>query len=427
MDHRQLIVQRTREFFADRLGDVLAMVQQDRQELHGWEEPAHLRATLRRTIREGEAAQASGAEVAVRELAFGRAAGEPEPGQQREAVGRLLEAGAAALEKVSRSEAPDLTGEELIGLHCVLLLYGRPALLVSEGRLAQVPAFWNPLEDQREDIELAQRGVGRIELVGHPDYDWAGTGFLVGDTCLMTTRCTAQLFLEHQDAGAWQFRPGISAWMDYQSHGQQPASAACRILGVRGIHDKYDLALLEVEPPQQAADAAAPLALATQAPPQVEGRPVYVVGYPLRDGRRNEPEPIARIFRDVYGVKRVQPGILRGLEPFRDVHLLRHDCALLGHSAGACVLDLETHQVLGLHVSGRYLEVGTAIPLWMLRDDPLLRRCGITFAEATSQELEATTCRVERLARSRYWAETKAQIDSLYRRAFGEREQLQGR
>lgn len=24
---------------------------------------------------------------------------------------------------------------------------------------------------------MAQRGVGRIELFGHPEYDWAGTGF----------------------------------------------------------------------------------------------------------------------------------------------------------------------------------------------------------------------------------------------------------
>jgi hypothetical protein len=34
-------------------------------------------------------------------------------------------------------------------------------------------------------------------------------------------------------------------------------------------------------------------------------------------------------------------------------------------------LDLETHQLLGLQLTSRYLETGIAVPLWVLRDDPL--------------------------------------------------------
>ena len=52
MDRRQLIVQRAREVFGERLEDVVHMVRQDRQDLRGWEEPSHLRAVLRRAIRE---------------------------------------------------------------------------------------------------------------------------------------------------------------------------------------------------------------------------------------------------------------------------------------------------------------------------------------------------------------------------------------
>jgi hypothetical protein len=312
-----------------------------------------------------------------------------------------------------------LTPEDSFGLECVILLYGRPALLATQGRLARGPAFWSVLEDQRDDIELTQRGVGRIELVGHPDYDWAGTGFLVGETCLMTARSVVQIFLECQDAGTWQFRPGISTWMDYQADYQRPASAAYRVQRVLGVHDRYDLALLEVEPPQRSAEIPTPLALASEAPLRLDGRAVYLVGYPVRDARRNEPESITRVFRDVYNVKRVQPGTLRGIESFRDVHLLRHDCAPLGHSAGGCVVDLETHQVLGLHVSGRYLENGTAVPLWMLRDDPLLERCHVTMARATGEELATISSQVERLARTRHWSELRLAIAKLYEQAFG--------
>jgi hypothetical protein len=417
VDRKQVLVQRAREFFGDRLDDVLRMLRQDRQALRGWEEPPHLRAVLRRAVCEG--VTTGPVQTAVAEHECDRGAGEPEAGRQREAVGQLLEAGGTALEKLSRQPPPDLAGEELCGLESVLLLYGRPALLISQGRLAGEPPCWNILERHRQDIELAQRGVGRIELLGHPEFDWAGTGFLVSDTCLMTTRRTAELFAEGDRAGPWQFRPGISAWMDYQPEYQLPASATYRLRSVLGIHDRHDLALLEVEPPQANGQGPTPLALAAQAPSPLERRPVYLVGYPVRDARRGEPEPVARIFRDVYNVKRVQPGMLRGLLQFRDVHLLQHDCAILGRAAGSCLIDLETHQVLGMHVAGRYLEPGTAIPLWLLRDDPLLRQAGATFAVATSQEREAISQQVERLARSRYWAEMRSTISNLHQRAFG--------
>jgi len=419
MDRRQMVVQRAREFFGERLGDVVHMVRQDRQGLRGWEEPAHVRAVLRRTIQEAASRQEEGSVATITEVEFGRGAGEPDRGQQREAVGQLLEAGATALEKVTRGGIPDLSLEEVVGLECVLLLYGRPALLVQDGRLASVPPFWNLLEDQREDIEMAQRGVGRIELLGHPEYDWAGTGFLVNETTLMTTRQIAELFTEER-SGHWQFRPGITAWMDYRSQYRFVSSAGYRVRSVIGCHPQYNLALLEVEPPQINGSSPVPLALAAEAPPHLEGRPVYMVGYPVRDSRRNEPEIICRIFRDVYNAKRLQPGMLRGCLQFREVQLLQHDCGPLGQSAGSCILDLETHRVLGVQLCSRYLESATAIPAWVLRDDPFLRQAGVTFTQATTQDLDMTRSQMERLARSRYWTECRTTIAGLYQRAFGQ-------
>jgi hypothetical protein len=354
----------------------------------------------------------------VADLEFARAAAEPDRGQQREATGLLLEAGANALDKVGQDAVGELTPEEVLGLESVLLLYGRPAVLVSGGWLGSVPPLWNLLEDQREEIELAQRGVGRIELLGHPEYDWAGTAFLVNDALLMTTRRVAELFIENQ-GGRWQFRPGITTWMNYRSSYQAAPDAGYRVRGIAGVHDVYDLALLEVERPQLNGAAPAPLALAAQEPRNLDGRPVYLIGYPVRDARRNEPEAVARIFRDVYNVKRVQPGQLRGTLNFHQVQFLRHDCAPLGQNAGAPLIDLETQQVIGLQTSGRYLEPATAVPLFALRDDPLLRQAGVTFAQATERERRSATEQLERLARSRLWNEAREALDTLYQRAFG--------
>jgi hypothetical protein len=413
MDRKQLIIQRAHEFFAGRF-DAVADMARRQQEMIGLEQPASAKPLMQRIVRDEAMGMTASASAALME------AQDVEPGQAGGLTPQLLEFGAASLEKIAAHPAPDLTDEEFLGLEYLLIHHGRPAFLIRQGRLGQVSPFWNSLEAHREGIEMAQRGVGRIELVGHPEYDWAGTAFLVTDTCLLTTRRTAEIFAENDGKGHWQFRPGISAWIDYRSQ-YRPGTMACyRVRQVLGAHDKYDLALLEVDPPAQTIHAPCPLPLASQAPDRLEDRPVYVIGYPIREPRRNEPEFIARAFGDVYNVKRIQPGELRGCKLVGDVYHLQHDAAMLGHSQGACVIDLETHQVLGMHLFGRYLEAGNAAPLWMLADDPLLKRCGIRFADEPAQDLEATAHKLECLARSRHWADARAAINNLYQRAFGE-------
>ncbi|MCZ0975454.1 trypsin-like peptidase domain-containing protein [Streptomyces albulus] len=123
--------------------------------------------------------------------------------------------------------------------------------------------------------------------------------------------------------------------------------------------------------------AAPALAVAADAPPDLPGRPVYCVGYPAWDGRRNEPESMRRIFLDVYGVKRLQPGTATGLAA--DGSVLRHDCSTLGDTSGAPVIDLVDHRVVGLHCGGRYGRGNYAVPLWQLVEDPLLVRGGVNF------------------------------------------------
>ena len=51
--------------------------------------------------------------------------------------------------------------------------------------------------------------------------------------------------------------------------------------------------------------------------------------------------------------------------------------------------------------------------------DPLLRQAGVTFASATPRDAQTAVEQLERLARSRYWNETRAVLANLYQRAFG--------
>lgn len=411
MDRKHVVLERTRELLGGRMEEVLHTVRTDRAMLRGWEEPAHIRCVLRRSIREGSQTPTGDGAVLVQEMEFARTAGEPDRGQQRECLGQILEAGACALESMLHQHHPDLNASERLGLECILLLYARPALLLSQGQLGSVPSLWHVLESHREDIQMVQRGVGRLELMGHPECDWAGTACLVNETTVMTTRSIAQMCCENQGQ-IWNFRPGISAWMDFGCENEAMGNAGCRVRGIIGVHDKYDLALLEVEPSHQAN----PLVLGTCPSGDLAGRPIYMIGFPVHDSRRGEPETLCRIFRDTFGVKRVQPGHVCGSFRFGEVELLSHDCCSLGQWNGACIVDLETHQVIGMHLHNRFMQTGTAVPLFVLRDDPLMRRAGVTFSNTTRSDLGRMAQQLERLSRTRFWPDLCRTIETFYQK-----------
>src|SRR5262249_10921336 len=163
-------------------------------------------------------------------------------------------------------------------------------------------------------------------------------------------------------------RPGITAWMDYRASHQTVASAGYRIRGVLGVHDVYDLALLDVEPPQLRSGGPTPLALAPQAPPRLESQPVGLAGFPRRHHppATSDPAPAAGSLRAVYRAKRAPPGVTRGVLSSRAVKLPPPACAPLALPPGGAPLVWETHHLLGLPPPSRSLKTATAVPLWVL-------------------------------------------------------------
>lgn len=259
-----------------------------------------------------------------------------------------------------------LTAEEGVALEAIVLPLGRPAILIQDGSFFPAPGAWKDvLEKHRDAIEKVFDSVGRVEVAGHPDLSWVGTGWLAAPGVIMTNRHVATEFAMADGAG-WKFTPQMSAWTDFNEELSASVSRDVRLTEVIGIHPEFDLALLACESCE-----APPLpisATGTQA-----GAKVYVVGYPAADGRRNDPDEMQRIFAGVYNVKRLQPGEIRSVEGSKVVH----DCSTLGGNSGSCVVDLETAEVVGLHFGGRYLQGNFAVALWELADDPLLRSAGV--------------------------------------------------
>lgn len=300
-----------------------------------------------------------------------------EPTISREREGWFA-AGARAVTKIKdEGENADLDPEELIGLEAIVLIEGRPAIFIQNGHFFPPPSGWQILEEVRESIEETCRSVGRIEVTGHPSYEWVGTGFLVADGVIMTNRHVAEVFCRMERGRRWRFRPGMAAQIDYVEELGALESAEFELRSVIGVHETFDLALFRVkrtspsgvEPPE-------PLTIASRAP--LEGTTVYAVGFPAWDGYRNDPQVMMRIFSNVFGVKRLQPGEVTQL--FDQPGVLVHDCSTLGGNSGSCVVDLKSNQVIGLHYGGRYLKGNVAVALWRLTDDPLLKKAKVNLS-----------------------------------------------
>jgi V8-like Glu-specific endopeptidase len=285
-------------------------------------------------------------------------------------LSELVATGARSLDKLRDGRDLDLSDDEVQGLEAIVRLEGRPAIVVQNGSFMQPPAAWASLNDARAAITDAVARVGRIAVTGHPEYDWVGTGFLVAADLLMTNEHVAREFSRFAE-GRWQFRPQHTAGVDLRAEYGSDATLTFAVTEVAGVHDTYDLALLRVAP--QSGDGAlpTPLSVAAAPPERLRGLPVYAIGYPAWDGKRNEPAAMRRIFLDIYNVKRLQPGEItsNGLAGAA----FHHDCSTLGGNSGSPLLDLTTHRVIGLHFGGDFMQRNQAIALWTLIDDPLLR------------------------------------------------------
>ena len=68
---------------------------------------------------------------------------------------------------------------------------------------------------------------------------------------------------------------------------------------------------------------------------------------------------------------------------------MNHDCCTLGQTAGGCIFDMQTHQVVGMQMTSRYLECGTCVPVSVLRDDPMFARAGVKFGQLRTRPSSA--------------------------------------
>lgn len=260
-----------------------------------------------------------------------------------------------------------------IGLEAIVLVLGRPVLLVRDDDIdpATLPTdTWRQkLETARTALRAVLPSVGRVELDHHPRLDWGGTGWMVADDVVVTNRHVAELFARRQ-ADAFVFRPALTgvmgARLDFCEQLDAPRPAEFRITEVLHIEDDPgpDIAFLRITwDGEPAAGIRLPLALTSDV---TAGRDVAVVGYPAKDTRTRIPVEMDRIFGDIYNVKRLAPGVL--VRDRDHQGHANHDCTTLGGNSGSAVIDIESGEAVALHFAGREQDRNLAVPAPLVRE-----------------------------------------------------------
>lgn len=276
----------------------------------------------------------------------------------------------------------DAPPEQLVSMEAIILPDLRPAIDVVGGTFNVTHHLWQHLNNKpiRTRLESAMPSIGRIELPGHRQYPYAGTGFVVGDGLLMTNRHVAAIFATGLGDRGLGFKPGHRAGVDFQRERDRGAGRMLEVKRVVMIHPYWDMAILAVEGLESSAK---PLKLSLMDISLVVGREIAVVGYPAFDPR-NDPDEQDKLFDSAYGVKRLQPGQLHprvDTESFgKIVSAIAHDCSTLGGNSGSAVIDLESGEIIALHFGGRYRERNYAVPTFELARDGRVVDAGIQFA-----------------------------------------------
>ncbi|HYC90330.1 MAG TPA: serine protease [Thermoanaerobaculia bacterium] len=261
-----------------------------------------------------------------------------------------------------RMESLGLGGEGMpMGMEAIILSYGRPVLFVRKN------TFEIPMSDVWTERLRAAQGfldkiipaVGRIEVKNHDELDWVGTGWLVRDDVVVTNRHVAVEFgLKAGQLPGFIFKKNLSGRtikpsIDFREEYNEPEEDELMVKEVLYISDDFgpDVAFLRLEKKAERP----PIELD---PAPQKDSDVAVIGYPARDGRRNPGPDMARIYGDVYDVKRLAPGSLTKV----DEQYVYHDCTTLGGNSGSAVIDLKTGRALGLHFSGSFKKTNYAVP-----------------------------------------------------------------
>jgi endonuclease G len=198
----------------------------------------------------------------------------------------------SSLERLEAGRPPEAV-EQDFGLESIALRRQRSVLAIKDNEAqldfldkADSEIWAVRLKQAKPFLDSAIRAVGRVELQGGM-LDWVGTGWLVADDVMVTSRNVANLFAARNGQG-FSFRMGhdgpIQASVDFLQEIDNPNTMVFQLVRALHIEDEPgpDIAFFEIAVVAGNLKPAAPIELATEI---AVTENVAVIGYPAYDSR----------------------------------------------------------------------------------------------------------------------------------------------
>ena len=137
-----------------------------------------------------------------------------------------------------------LTEPQRSALEAIVLLTGRPALLIKNDDFELPTGLWEILAPYRAEISLVAKSVGRIGVSMDYGTPYVGTGFVVAPGLVMTNRHVVEKFVARASAG-WMLDPGCQMVVDFKQEFGVAEKREIRVEGVAWVdeHEAIDLAI----------------------------------------------------------------------------------------------------------------------------------------------------------------------------------------
>ncbi|MES2570738.1 MAG: DNA/RNA non-specific endonuclease [Verrucomicrobiota bacterium] len=282
-------------------------------------------------------------------------------------TGERLEAvrdtpGNEAVDVLLSGDESGVTGGEYTLSEAIILLRGRPALVVQDGvwEDPQSEEIRKRLAPAEAALKAIIPNVGRVEILDYQS-EYVGTGWMIDEDLLITNRHVGEHFGEKRgDAFSFRANPEgtlFKARVDFRREYQRTGISQAAIEEIIYIEERSELrpdfALVRLN---KSNGLPKPIELDSA---QVQFQSdIAIIGYPAEDSR-NDAFAMRDIFKGIYNVKRLSPGRVSGARA--DGKLLEHDCTTLGGNSGSVVINLATGKACGLHFSGSYRDRNYAV------------------------------------------------------------------
>jgi hypothetical protein len=250
--------------------------------------------------------------------------------------------------------------ENPMELEAIISTQTRPALEVTKTRIAVTDAgMWaGELREDDAKVLSAAAAVGFLRGGRRTELPFSGTGFVVGRDMIATADYVIDFLAGTKRLGPLEGPAVEFVVADGVGSAASDSFRVTEILALLpGDAARPRMAILRV--PRLEAAGHKPIKIA--APGDLPaGMKIGVLGFPSFDAR--VPQIILQqVFRNSFGEKRLMPGQI--IEPTGgggEGADLSHDAATIGGVGGGPIINLETGEVIGIHLGGTVIDTGKA-------------------------------------------------------------------